>query len=164
MLKLKGVDQMIAKLKKHQLIREGRVAQTKRNLVKAVYTDLVTGSPQWSGNLASNWFIEFHGMVGSYQPIETYSETDWRRDDPYHLGDDPAVSNALARELPKISQIRWNTKIQIVNYAPYASQVEAGQGPNGRDLRPENYLYGQIAMVSYVMMKYKALRTLKRRL
>lgn len=164
MIQMKGLDKMLAKLKKHQLIREGRVAETKRNLTRDVFKDLVAGSPQWSGNLASNWFIEFHGMVGAYEPIEGYSEDAWSRNDPYKLGDDPAASNTLARELPKIAQIRWNTKIRIVNYAPYAKDVEAGQGPDGRDIRPENYRYGQIAMVGYVTTKYGALRTLKRRL
>lgn len=163
MLTMTGLDQMMAKLKKHELLMKGKIAATKRKLVTDIFTDLVKGSPQWSGNLASNWYIEFHGIKGNYDPIAGYSQSEWRRDDPYNLGDDPAVSATLQRELPKVAQIKWNSNVRLVNYTPYATEVEAGQGPNGRDIRPENYKYGQIAMVAYAMTKYGALRTLKRR-
>jgi hypothetical protein len=79
------------------------------------------------------------------------------------VGDDPAVSTTLARELAKVADIRWNSKVQLVNYTPYASEVEAGTGPNGKPIRKENYKYGQIAMAAYVVTKYSSLRTLKRR-
>lgn len=164
MLTLKGVDSMVAKLKKYELLAKGRVAETKRRLVRDIFTDLVKGSPQWSGNLASNWYIEFHGNTGAYREIADHDSNNWYREDPYQLGDDPAVGATLARELPKVAQIRWNSKVSLVNYTPYATDVEEGQGPDGRDIRPENYKYGQIAMVGYVSMKYSALRTLKRRI
>ena len=162
-IKAKNIDGFIAKLKKHQLIVEGRVTETKRRLVRDIFTDLVQGSPQWSGNLASNWYIEFHGNTGGYSKIEGYKDKNWYRKNPYHVGEDPAVIKTLNRELPKIADIRWNSKIQIVNYAPYAASVEMGVGPEGRKIRDVNYKYGQIAMAGYVVAKYSQLRTLKRR-
>ena len=162
-IKAKNIDGFIAKLKKHQLIVEGQVTETKRRLVRDIFTDLVQGSPQWSGNLASNWYIEFHGNTAKYKKIRDYKVRDWRREDPYHVGKDPAVIKTLNRELPKIADIRWNSKIQIVNYAPYAASVEMGVGPEGRKIRDVNYKYGQIAMAGYVVAKYSQLRTLKRR-
>ena len=162
-IKAKNIDGFIAKLRKHQLIVEGHVTETKRRLVRDIFTDLVQGSPQWSGNLASNWYIEFHGNTGRYKKIRDYKVRDWRRDDPYYAGADPAVTKTLNRELPKIADIRWNSKIQIVNYAPYAASVEMGVGPEGRKIRDVNYKYGQIAMAGYVVAKYSQLRTLKRR-
>ena len=162
-IKAKNIDGFIAKLKKHQLIVEGQVTETKRRLVRDIFTDLVQGSPQWSGNLASNWYIEFHGNTAKYKKIRDYKVRDWRRKDPYHVGKDPAVTKTLNRELPKIADIRWNSKIQIVNYAPYAASVEMGVGPEGRKIRDVNYKYGQIAMAGYVVAKYSQLRTLKRR-
>ena len=162
-LKAKNIDGFIAKLKKHQLLVEGQVTETKRRLVRDIFTDLVQGSPQWSGNLASNWYIEFHGNTGGYKKIRDYRVRDWRRDDPYYAGADPAVTKTLNRELPKTAGIRWNSKIQIVNYAPYAASVEMGVGPGGRPIRDVNYKHGQIAMAGYVVAKYSQLRTLKRR-
>lgn len=162
-VKAKNIDGFIAKLKKHKLIVEGKVAETKRNLVRDIFIDVVQGSPQWSGNLASNWYIEFHSNKGRYSKISGYKTKAWNRDDPYQVGDDPAVSRTLMRELPKIADIRWNSKVQIVNYTPYASEVEAGLGPDGKPIRDINYKYGQIAMAGYVTAKYSQLRTLKRR-
>ena len=162
-VKARNLEGFMAKLRKHKLLVQGQIASTKRRLVTDVFTDLVKGSPQWSGNLASNWTIEFHGRQGSYNQIPGYKEQGWANDEPYKVGDDPAVSSTLARELAKIADIRWNSKVQLVNYAPYASEVEAGTGPNGRPIREENYKYGQIAMAAYVVTKYSSLRTLKRR-
>lgn len=164
MLKMTGIEGMMAKLKRHELLVKGKIAETKRRLVTDIFTDLVKGSPQWSGNLASNWYIEFTGSKGSYRPVAGYSDNNWQRDEPYQLGDDPAVTSTLDRELPKVSQIKWNTNVKLVNYAPYALEVEAGTGPDGKPIREENYRYGQIAMVGYVSTKYNALRTLKRRI
>lgn len=162
-IKAKGINGMIAKLQKHKLIVAGEIANVKRKLVTDVFTDLVRGSPQWSGNLAQNWYIEFHGHRGTYSPIRGYDSSNWNKGDHYQVGDDPAVTITLARELAKVSQIRWNSKVQLVNYTPYAAAVEAGDGPDGRPIRDVNYKYGQIAMAGYVQTKYSALRTLKRR-
>lgn len=165
MLKIqpKNLKGFMDKLRKHKLLVEGHITETKRRLVTDVFTDLVKGSPQWSGNLASNWYIEFHGITGSYSPVSGYDEKKWYREDPYQVGDDPAVSQTLARELAKVPKIRWNSKIDIVNYTPYAANVEAGEGPMGRPIRDENLRYGQIAMAAYAATKYSKLSTLKRR-
>ena len=170
-IEFKGVEQMMAKLKKHELLVLGRVTATKRNIIKKIFTDLVEHSPQWSGNLASNWYIEFHGKTGSYVQNQNYVPPDmfkWK-DNPQQMGNDPAVREALTRELPKLAEIRWNSKVRIMNYTPYASDVEQNIGPvspiwGQRDIREENKLasYGGVAMVGYVIMKYKNLRNLKR--
>ena len=162
-IKAKNIDGFIAKLKKHQLIVEGQVTETKRRLVRDIFTDLVEGSPQWSGNLASNWYIEFHGSTGNYSKIEGYKDKNWYRKNPYQVGSEPTVTRTLNRELPKVADIRWNSKVQIVNYTPYAASVEMGVGPGGRPIRDVNYKHGQIAMAGYVVAKYSQLRTLKRR-
>ena len=157
-----GVAAALAKLVKHKLLIRGSITDTKRRVVRHVLKDLVTNSPQWSGNLAQQWYVEFHGQKGHYQQIASYGEAR-TRDEAYSMGDDPAVSQTLAREYAKIDKIRWNSKIEIVNYAPYASDVEAGVGPDGLAIRPENQLasYGGVAMVGYVTMKYNNLRYLK---
>ena len=163
-MQVKYLQGMPNKLKKHELQAKGNIAATKRRLVKDVFTDLVKGSPQWSGNLAQNWYIEFHGFTGTYEPIPGYDEKNWNEGEHYQVGANPAVARTLGREVPRIAQIRWNSKVQIANYTPYAEEVEAGQGPDGKPIREENYKYGQIAMVGYVNVKYNALRTLKRRI
>ena len=163
-VKAKGLDGFIKKLRQKDLIMKGKVTEIKRKLVSDVFTDLVKGSPQWSGNLASNWYIDFHGAKSAYNPIPNYHPTYYQDSDKYQVGMNPAVSDTLNREIPKISQIRWNTNVTIINQTPYAKEVEEGKGPDYKKIRPENHKYGQVAMVGYVMTKYSKLKTLKRRL
>jgi len=162
-LGFQGVSAAMAKLEKHKLLVLGSITETKRRIVRHVLNDLVKNSPQWSGNLASQWYVEVHGKKGSYRPIAGYS-AQRTRDEAYSMGDDPAVSQTLAREYVTIDEIRWNSKVQISNYAPYADQVEKGIGPEGtQGIRPENILasYGAVAMVGYVSVKYNNLRYLR---
>lgn len=163
-IKPKGIDGFLRKIRQKDLVMKGKVTEIKRKIVKDVFEDLVKGSPQWSGNLASNWYIDFHGAKSSYSPISNYHPTSYQDSDRYSVGMNPAVSDTINRESSKISQIRWNTNVTITNQAPYAKEVEEGKGPGFKKIRPENFKYGQVAMVGYVMTKYSKLKTLKRRL
>lgn len=179
MLQIKGSQELIRKLKRDKMRIEKSVAETHRRIVKHVFTDLVTLTPQWSGNLASNWYIEFKGYKGSYTEAENkLSSADWAvaqrlgtLGEYYQMGrlDNPVVENAMDEELDKISKIRYNTSVRIVNYTPYAEEVENNVGPddgNGgrREIRDVNKLasYGGVAMKGYIEMKYGNLKTLKR--
>lgn len=169
MLKLHGVEAAMEKLKKHELLVKGKIADTKRNLIRAVMYDLILHSPQWSGNLASQWYVETNlNTNGAYRPLPGYMAPDmWRStENPYVRGDDPALHMTASRELPGVSNIKWNTKVRIVNHAPYALEVENNIGPPGKSIREENQLasYGGVAMVGYVTMKYSNLRNIKRRI
>ena len=75
------------------------------------------------------------------------------------MGDDPAVAITLMREVPKLDSITYKSPVRIFNPTPYAAEVEAGQGPNGRDIREVNKLaeYGAVAMIGYVNQKYNLL-------
>lgn len=157
-----GVDRLMARLEQKKALIYGQITDTKKRIVRHVLTDLVKGSPQWSGNLASQWYVEFHGQRGSYHQIANYSAETWYANQHYQMGDDPAVTRTLNRELPKIDGIRWNSKVRIVNYAPYAAEVEQGIGPEGQPIRDENLELGRVAMVAYVANKYNNIRTLKR--
>lgn len=132
-------------------------------LVRAILTDLVTHSPQWSGNLASQWQVEFTGRKARYSPTITASQKKaYRAQTAFAMGDDPAVASTLLRESDKIDQLTYKMPVRIVNRTPYAGDVEQGmeqdgQMPGGNRLRPENLLkfYGGIGMIGYVDMKYR---------
>jgi hypothetical protein len=172
MLQIKGSQEFIKKLNREKMRIEHSVAETHRRIIKHIFTDLVTLTPQWSGNLASNWYIEFTGVKGAYRPVQGYVppwEFDTTQSDPpFSRGMDPAVDVTLDRELAKLGKIRYNTKVTLKNYAPYAEDVEMGIGPpdefgNPRDIREVNILrsYGGVAMKGYIEMKYSNLRMLK---
>ena len=166
-----GVKTAMAKLEKAKKLIPEQIAKTKRRIVNAVLTDLVTNSPQWSGNLARQWYVEHASSPkGQYRQITGYKPPDsWEAtDEHYNMGDNPAVAYTLRRERAKIEKIKWNSTVRIVNYAPYAEEVEMNMGPIGRSgqrlaIRSENIhaQYGAVAMVGYASMKYSNLRYLK---
>ena len=155
-VKARGLSGLLKKLERHQARVKRGIATEKAKLARKVFVSVVEGSPQWSGNLAQNWNLELGTARGRYQAVMGYNPENWYRPEPFQAGDDPATTIALYT-LPKLTQLKWNTPIRITNYTPYAAQVEAGQGPNGRPIRPDNYRYGQIAMVGYAMLKFGAL-------
>lgn len=152
---LTGKQTFKAKLKKAVPAIEANINSVHREVVRRIFTDLVLHSPQWSGNLALNWYIG----SGGYRPIAEYSS--YGSVEPYSMGSDPAVSMVLARETRKITALSYKQPVSIFNAAPYAAEVEAGQGPNGRPIREINKLeaYGGVAMVGYADMKYNQLKS-----
>lgn len=174
MLQTKGTQSLMAKLKKDLQFLPGQLQATHQRLVKDIFTDLVTNTPQYTGNLARNWTIEFTGVPGKpygesveRRMIRTEGFRAYNADtiEVYEAGSDPAVSLTLNRELKKIPLIKYNTIVTMRNTTPYAEEVEANYGPDGLEIRPENIhpTYGKVAMVGYVEMKYRQLSTLRRR-
>ena len=168
MLKVSNSQAFIQRLRKDKVSLENKVAETHRRIVTHILRDLVVWSPQWSGNLASNWVIEYKGVNGAYQQAPKYQAPVRGQSpdlgfDPYRMGSEPTVSQTIARERQKIAGIRYNTIVTIVNKTPYAKDVQDGKGPYGRSIRPENLgPYGKVAMLAMVTTKYNNLRTLKR--
>ena len=150
-----GAAAFKARLKAVMPTIEAEINTKYRKLVRKVFTDLVENSPQWSGNLASNWRIG----SGGYTQIAGYNPQDWYMENPYQMGGDPAVAMTLMREVPKLDAITYNSPVRIFNPTPYASEVEVGQGPDGRDIREVNKLaeYGGVAMIGYIKLKYGSL-------
>lgn len=149
---------------------KGQLTKTHQNLVRMMFRDLVVHTPQWSGELALHWTIEFHG----YTAIPAYSlqnsafnrrNTDrYGPIDPMRMGMEPAVSLVLSREFRKLQDIRYNSIVKFTNKMPYASNVENNEGPEGREIREVNRLasYGGVAMIGYIDSKYKNLRQIKK--
>lgn len=165
----RGSRETIARMRKDLDKVKLGVTKAHQNLVKAMFRDLVATTPQWSGELAMHWGIEVHGAKAppAYSLHSAYnakSYTDRLAAIPYQMGSEPAVSATIARELVKIDQIRYNSIVKFVNNMPYAEDVQRGEGPNGKPIREENRLaaYGGVAMISYIDMKYKSLRTAKK--
>lgn len=155
-IRTKGLDKLLRNLEKRQVQVKKAIAKAKMDLAQQVFTSVVEGSPQWSGNLAANWRLVVGEGVISYQPIGNYDPENWRTTPHYKMGHPLAVGMANA-QLANLAAVRWDSKIKIGNAVPYADDIEAGQGPKGGPLRDVNYLYGQIAMVGYAMAKFKTL-------
>lgn len=144
-----------------------KITDTYRNIVREIFIDIVAHTPQFTGNLVYGWQIVFgpwqEGLPEMFTPSErkdyrkAYRKDEW---EPYERGDDPAVGDVLDRELAKLNLLKWNSNVRIVNNVEYAAEVDAGQGPEGRPIRPENLYYGKVFMTSYAEVKYSRLRNL----
>lgn len=155
-VKTRGLAALLQKLDRHKAYVQRGIVKAKVDLATKVFMSVVEGSPQWSGNLAANWKIELDGAGAGYSPIANYKPLGWSSSEVYEMGHPTAIGHATP-ELQNLSKVRWNSRIGVSNSTPYASEVEAGQGPEGHMIRPENYHYGQIAMVAYAMTKFGVL-------
>ena len=126
---------------------DGTVTKKYKTFVTKVFKDLVINTPQWSGHLAANWNVLLTNETepGTYPwKIEPYSRPVYQRGDP------GAVNFALGRAQPKISKIRWNTKVGFANPVEYADEVQDNPGK----LRPVNLVEGKVAMARWIAQKY----------
>lgn len=168
-IRIKGLDDFKRKLKMDQLRLERRVTNAIQNLVWDVFTDLAVITPQWSGNMAANWFI----VLGSdptpdaipYNVGEFWPVTRGMLDNgffPNQQGDEEAINASMSREYNKIKRIRWNSKIRIVNPVDYADKVEGGD--EDTPIRAVNFTgnYGRVALETYINVKYNNPSVLKK--
>lgn len=151
-LEIKGLQAFIKKSEMERLRAKAKITEGVRRVVAGVFRDVVMTTPQYSGNLASNWYIVYGSWGSPYHELSTHGV---RTKQPYERGDDPAVSETLDRELWKLDNIRWNSKVTIRNSTPYATEVEAGIGPNNLEIRPENKIGGEVVMAELTAMKYQ---------
>lgn len=157
-MRIEGLDRFKRKLDQDRLRLEKRLNNEFRRLVKDVFTDLVTLTPQWSGNLTLNWYIMTGSQQASYQESPSkalfWPHAALRENglEPLFKGYAPTVDEVLGREVPKINNIRWNTKVTLVNPTPYADEVEGSAEP----IRRHNWTgnYGKVALLTYINVKY----------
>ena len=158
----------IAKLRKQEAKYKMGVTNRFRRLIYDILKDVSEHTPQWSGNLASNWVVEVGSAwqgFGGYDQFMFYGHVD--RGDEVQAGHPSAVAISLARGKEKIEDIRWNSRVTIANHTPYAALVEQGEGPNGLKIREENRFSipfansHRIAMSEYAKAKYSSLGFLK---
>lgn len=118
----------------------------------SVLKDALMVSPQWSGNYAYNWNIEITGFSGgSYSPrYKNKNNGSWFLENPKKAGDPEAINAALAWNEEIIENVKWNSRITLVNRAPVAEMIEAGTV----NLRPENLIPGGMGVIAYLKTKY----------
>lgn len=107
-----------------------------RGLVSEVFAFCVTGTPEWTGNLAASW------RLGVGAPITGYTESSYKREsfglplqpEPYNRRQPNygAFRLAYALAAPQLPVLHIGVDAYITNTAPYAEAVEQGKaGRNG---------------------------------
>ncbi len=149
-----GVDAFVqqARLDMARLDRE--VSAVFYKWTARIFKDLVTTSPQWSGDLAANWNYSVGSPDFSYTqiPNKTGSEAgiDYVAQNfgVFERGDYRAVSMALERMLA-VTQPTWRDTVYFANATPIAPEVEA----ESIKIRPVNLVEGQVMMIKNTVIK-----------
>ncbi len=165
MLKVAGVRQTLAELKSAKLKIEVAAAQRYRNLVEVMFIDIVSHTPQYTGNLAANWVIAVgtgntEGSGTSFTRVFNTPGKEYASE----AGDEQAIAFAIDNSVEALARIKYNSAVAIINTASYSEDVDAGIPPAGRQIRKVNKYFGSyvpphgVAMAAYVEMKYENLR------
>ncbi len=115
-----------------------------------IFTDLVTVSPQWSGDMVANWKYTVDQPSTAYAPIPSKDSKDWHKITPRQRGDQAAIGMALAQ----LSQVTptWRQVVYFANNTPIAPEVAAQSIP----IRSVNLVDGRVAMIDFVVTKAEA--------
>lgn len=124
-----------------------------------ICTDIVQQSPQWSGDLASNWNYSVNVVDYTYTMSPNKADGDYRNGAVqkkshgtgryiFQRGDSPAVAMSLAR-MAAAPRPTWRDTVFFANATPIAPEVEA----HSIKIRPVNLIQGQVAMISYTVTK-----------
>lgn len=162
---LQGNRKMLMESRKFRSRMKGEITAAYRFLLQNIVRDVVTKTPQWSGNLVSHWSLEFHGVTsinGLTQLGKPYKASDLTTGKfvPNQAGSEPVVSQVLAREFEKIRSVKYNSVVKLVNNVPYAEAVQDGRGPKKTNIRDENRFRiphapeTGVIMVQYLESKY----------
>jgi hypothetical protein len=132
-------------------VLELRMTSKYRDFTQQVFKSIVLTSPQWSGNLASNW------NYSANSPDTRYKETAEKDESKiYKVGADPAVSQAISRA-EAVAVPSWRIPVYITNTTPadeggyLATEIEEGRVK----LRPVNMIPAQGSIISYAVSRFK---------
>lgn len=163
MLDVQGLRSMQRSLTEAKKKAEGGVTKAYQKFVGEVFEDLVMHTPQWSGNLAVNWQIRLtNDGPATVVPWFKKGHTGGFMDNTFksvQIGDGEAAMYAMEHAVDQISKMHWNTKVRFENPVDYAMQVNEGEGPEGKGLRPQ-HLPPFDMMMYYVVAKYSRGETL----
>ena len=120
--------------------------------VEEVFTDIVQLTPQWSGNLASNWYLGV-GTMGEQESVIPEKAFFWPLDEAleaFERGDSPAVE----RSLDRLSGVDFGylDTVYIYNPSAIAQDVE----DESIYIRPVNKVGGQVFMVAHAYSYYSS--------
>lgn len=122
-----------------------------------VFKSVVETSPQWSGNLASNWNYSINAPDTSYSETAEKFGSEKKLFKPFQVGDNPAVGRALSRAaLAAIPS--WRTPVYITNATPtdlMTGSLVQDMADGYVKLRPVNMVPAQGAIISFTVEKFK---------
>ena len=127
-----------------------QVNEKYRQWVSIIFHDMISLTPQWSGNLAANWFVNNTGPTGSEQTIPEKGMVFGTAStpEPHEMGDNDAIAISAARFDDLV--FSYLQPVFIFNNADIAQKVE----DETVYIRPVNKVDGRVAMVAYAQSFY----------
>ena len=146
-----GVDRFLDEITALHASFNESVSKAYRSWVRFIFNDIVELTPQWSGNLASNWRISLSSSQESEDTIANKALM-WPPGPyvkPFFRGMDPAVQISEAR-FDNFEQFGYSQQVFIYNPTEIAQQVE----DHSIHLRAVNLLDGRVAMLAHAQALY----------
>jgi hypothetical protein len=156
---LLNINAWVVKSEKQKALVKMKATEYIRKKTKAVLMEALRVTPQWSGNTALNWKLETTRMGGSGY-IPTLKEKPWnamlfRGEEPRQAGDQRTIAtNLMMVNNAALDDIKWNSKIKLVNHAPAMELMDAGLVK----LRPVNKIPLGDTVVAHLKVKFGFLR------
>lgn len=151
------IDAFLHKIDLEMARLDREISETYYLWTTRIFVDIVRQSPQWSGDMASNWNYSVKEPNYSYTMIENKAArgrdgVDKRRmavgKIVYQKDMDPAVAEALTR-MKFVNPPSWRDSVFFANATPIAPYAEA----HSIYIRPVNLIQGQVAMIAYTVTK-----------
>lgn len=145
-----GLESFLSALEAEQKRFNADISVLYQKWVQHIFYDIIELTPQWSGNLAANWYLSLGaGQQGEQTiaakaylwPLPHYVE-------PHQRGDEEAVSISKARFGGET--FGYSDQVFIYNPTSIAQEVEDQSIP----LRGVNLLDGRVAMIAHAQSFY----------
>jgi hypothetical protein len=141
-IKIQGLEQFVQGIEQWVLDCYQLAEGAYKGVVTEAFKHCVYGTPEWSGNLAYNWYISPGGPSAVYDKWLEYDNLQMGKDapEPFSMArpNFEVIDATMRRAAAKIPQIKLGMPVFIENPTPYALAVQMGQGPNGREIRSAN--------------------------
>lgn len=133
MIKVTGAEEFIRGLDAWVTSCENLATGAFKGLVAEAFKYVVTGTPEWSGNLAANWRVAIGSPTGIY--TELFDRKLGRRGQPEpfnrHSPNYAAITYAYKEAAGVIPAINLSSNVVVFNPTPYAGMVELDRNERG---------------------------------
>ncbi len=122
--------------------------------VKGVLKEVLNNSPQYSSDYVWSWrVVTTQNKNDVYSP--GFKVRPWQKiwNTKAKMGDQRVIRLRMAAEMEHISDIKWNSKVWLVNTAAVHELLES----NSVRLRPENVIPGSLTSIEHLKLKFKTL-------
>lgn len=146
-----AITRFAGQVAKEQIRLNTVVNEVFRRWVHRIYTDIVTVTPQWSGNTAANWHLGVNGMPESQEFTIPEKAVMWPPGDLQPFDRLRPNYEAMQESFERLhSQFGYGDQVFIYNTADVYPQIEA----RTIYIRPVNLLPSAEMPIIYAFNKY----------